>query len=177
MDWKIERIRDRCSACSKPFAHDQRVTSLVELDASERVVRRDVCASCRPAGDASVVWWETRFEVETSSRRKVDFDRLLRIFEAWHAAPPAGLEALLYLVSLLLVRKRFLRIVELTTVDGREMLSLRRPGPAGRSYLAPAPLLSPADLPQLRARLEELIDGSFADDEMPANGDAAAAAG
>ncbi len=176
MDWKIERIRDRCTTCSQPFQHDQRVVSVIEIDLSDRIVRRDLCSSCGSTPTARSVWWEARFEIPTQKKRRVDFNRLLRIFEAWQPSPPKNQEALLYLITLLLVRKRFLRLVDLVSEGGREFLRLRRPGPAERTFLAPAPLLAPADLPALRARLEELIDGSFEEDEMPTSPDAAAAA-
>jgi hypothetical protein len=185
MDWKIERIRDRCAECAAPFVHDQRVFSVVDLalvDNAERIVRRDLCARCganrgAPGSPASrALWWETRFQQQAPKKKKVDFDRLLRIFETWQKAPPKEQEALLYLITLLLVRKRYLRMVDLVTDGGREMLRLRKPGAAEQWYFTPAPLLTPADLPALRIQLEELIDGSFAEEEMPSSTDAQAAA-
>jgi hypothetical protein len=170
MDWRIERIRELCSACSTPFVHDQRVISVVTADA-ERVARRDLCERCAPRGGGEALWWETRFQQQTNQKKKVDFDRLLRIFEAWQKSPPQGQESLLYLIALLLVRKRFLRMVDLVNQEGVECLRLRRPGPAEQWYLTPAPLLTAADLPALRARLEELIDGSFEEEEMPPSAD------
>jgi hypothetical protein len=181
MEWKIDRIRDRCSACSQPFQHDQRLLSVVEFD-GERPVRRDLCAACGPKPGSRALWWEARFELQSPKKKRVDFDRLLRIFEAWQAkssseAPgDGGDDALLYLITLLLVRKRYLRMVDLVSEGGRDFLRLRRPGPAERSYLAPAPLLQPADLPALRQRLEDLIDGSIEEEEMPATTDASGAA-
>jgi hypothetical protein len=165
MDWRIERMRDRCAKCEAPFAHDQRVVSVVEV-AAERLQRRDLCSACAPR-DGQSLWWETRFQQNAPKKKKVDFDRLLRIFEAWQKELPAGQEALLYLIALLLVRKRFLRMVDLQTRDGVESLRLRRPGPAEQWYWTPAPLLTAADLPPLRAKLEELIDGTFEEEELP----------
>lgn len=164
-EWKIERIRERCAACTRTFAHDERVISTIGLDETQRAQRRDVCVACKPA-DADVVWWETRFQQQAPRKKKVDFDRLLRVFEAWQRSPPRDSEALLYLVTLLLVRKRYLKLVDLVSEDGREWLRLRKPGLAEQSYLAPAPLLQPADLAGLRTRLEELIDGTFEDGEV-----------
>jgi hypothetical protein len=176
MDWKIERIRDRCATCSKPFAHDQRVVSAIALDEQERAIRRDLCGECAPSLQRMVVWWETRFQQQAPKKKRVDFDRLLRVFEAWQKAPPKDSDALLYLITLLLVRKRFLKLVDLVSEEGREFLRLRRPGPTEQWYLAPAPLLQPADLPPLRARLEELIDGTFEEEELPTAADPASAA-
>lgn len=182
MDWKIDRIRDRCAACSQPFAHEQLVISVVELDNEERAARRDVCVACGPKPDSRALWWESRFQQQVK-KKKVDFDRLLRIFEAWQRQPAkepgqsGDRDALLYLITLLLVRKRFLRMVDLVTEQGREFLRLRRPGAAEQWYLAPAPLLTPADLPPLRARLEDLIDGSIEEEEMPTSADASSSAG
>jgi hypothetical protein len=170
MDWRIERIRDRCSACSTPFAHDQRVVSVVTADA-EKVARRDLCETCAPRGGGDSLWWETRFRLRSDKKKRVDFDRLLRIFEAWQRSPPPGQESLLYLIALLLVRKRFLRMVDLVNQEGVECLRLRRPGPTEQWYLTPAPLLTAADLPALRAKLEELIDGAFEEGEMPPSTD------
>ncbi len=176
MDWKIDRIRDRCATCAKVFAHEERVISAITLDAEERAVRRDLCSACKPADAVTIVWWETHFQQHAPKKKKVDFDRLLRVFEAWQKAPPRDSESLLYLITLLLVRKRYLKLVDLVNEDGKECLRLRRPGPTEQWYLAPAPLLTPADVPPLRHRLEELIDGSIDEAEMPATTDAATAA-
>ena len=174
MDWRIDRIRERCLQCATEFAHDQRVVSVIEADAA-KIARKDLCEKCAPKGPApDVVWWETRFQAQ-AKRRRVDFDRLLRIFEIWQKKPPAGQEALVYLIALLLVRKRFLRMVDLVNEGGVESLRLRRPGPSEQWYLTPAPLLTAADLPPLRAKLEELIDGSFDEEEMPASVDPSSA--
>ncbi|MSR45852.1 MAG: hypothetical protein EXS13_02080 [Planctomycetes bacterium] len=176
MEWKIERIRDRCATCAKVFTHEQRVISAIATDEQQRAVRRDLCGNCVPAADSGVVWWETRFqEQEQKKKKKVDFDRLLRVFEAWQKSPPLDSDSLRYLITLLLVRKRFLKLIDLVSEEGREFLRLRRPGPTEQWYLTPAPLLTPADLPPLRARLEELIDGSFDEVELPTASDTTAA--
>ncbi len=175
MDWRIDRIRERCLQCAAAFAHDQRVVSVIEADAA-KIVRRDLCEKCAPKQTSpDVVWWETRFQAHAPKRKRVDFDRLLRIFEVWQKSPPPGQEALLYLITLLLVRKRFLKMVGLVNEGGVESLRLRRPGPTEQWYLAPAPLLTAADLPPLRAKLEELIDGNLDEEEMPSSTDPSSA--
>ncbi len=175
MDWRIDRIRECCLQCASPFAHDQRVVSVIEADAA-KVTRRDLCEKCAPKGTApDVIWWETRFQLQ-AKRKRVDFDRLLRIFEVWQRSPPPGQEALVYLIALLLVRKRFLRLVGLVNEGGVEALRLRRPGPTEQWYVTPAPLLTAADLPPLRAKLEELIDGAIDEEEMPSSTDPSSAA-
>ena len=68
-------------------------------------------------------------------------------------------------------------MVDLVSEEGSEFLRLRKPGPTEQWYLAPAPLLQPADLLPLRSKLEELIDGTFEDEELPKSTDAVAAAG
>jgi hypothetical protein len=171
MEWKIDRVRDRCTTCAAPFAHDVRVVSSIEIG-DDRIERRDRCPACVPSPPAAGVWWETRYELP-ARRKKVDFARLFRIFEAWQHAPPSQAEPLLYLIALLLVRKRFLRMVDLVTENGVELLRLRRPGPTEQWYLTPAPLLRAEDLPPLRQRLEELIDGTIEEAEMPSVADGA----
>ncbi len=83
MDWKIERIRERCATCEQPFLHDQRVISAITTDEQQRAVRRDLCAACPTPSGPSTVWWETRWQQPALKKKKVDFERLLRVFEAW----------------------------------------------------------------------------------------------
>ena len=57
-------------------------------------------------------------------------------------------------------------MLDLVTEGDGEFLRLRRPGPDQPAFLVPAPLLSAEELPALRQRLEELLDGSFEDHEV-----------
>jgi hypothetical protein len=53
-------------------------------------------------------------------------------------------------------------------------LRLRKPGTSAVACKIPAPLLTPADLPALRDRLEDLIDGALGADEIPTSAESAA---
>ncbi len=138
----------------------------MELDDEDVPVRNDYCASCVPQDTDSVLYWETRWVAVTERKKKLDFHRLLRLFEVWLEKPPEGIEPLLYLIALLLIRKRFFRMLDLVSEGGDEYLRLRRPGPEQVPFLVPAPLLTKEQLPQLRVQLEELLDGALEEDEV-----------
>jgi hypothetical protein len=71
MDWRIDRIRERCLQCSVAFAHDQRVVSVIEADAV-KIARRDLCEKCAPKqAPPDVIWWETRFQAHAPKRKRV----------------------------------------------------------------------------------------------------------
>lgn len=166
-DWKIDKVRRQCAECAAEFTDDQRVISVVELDPEDVPVRRDFCARCYSGRQACPIFWETRFEAPVASRRKIDFNRLLRLFEGWVENPPPGQGPLLYLIALLLVRKRFFKLLDLATgEDGAEYLRLKRPGRDGERFGVLAPLLAPRELPALRLQLEQLIDGSVDEGEV-----------
>ncbi len=168
-DWKIDRIHACCAKCAGGFAVDASVFSVVEFDAAESPRRTDWCESCfrsHAEGTNSLIYWETRFLPPTSRRRRIDFNRLLRLFEAWVEKSSSRNPALLYLIALLLIRKRFFRMQDLVSVGGEEFLRLKRPGPTGEVLLVPAPLLEVQELPDLRRQLEQLIDGDVEDAEL-----------
>lgn len=172
-DWKIERVKNVCARCQLPFENEQKVISWIEFDTEgdELPRRQDVCGKCVTEQLEGKVFWETRWQVPAEKKKKVDFDRLLRLLEAWLERPGVHessreSDALMYLVGLLLVRKRFFRMLDLVTHEGKECLRLRRPGPDRPYVFLPAPLLHPDELPALRAKLEELIDGAVDDDDL-----------
>ena len=163
-DWRIEKVQSGCSACKEPFADQQRVVSVVLVGVDEVPVRRDFCQSCFEEHKPGDVFWETRWVQEGEAPRKIDFNQLLRIFEAWVENPPPGQKELLYLIALLLIRKRFFRMLDLVSEGGEEYLRVRRPGPEQEPFLVPAPLLQSHQLPALTERLESLLDGSLGED-------------
>ena len=170
-DWKIDKLRGTCHKCEREFDDQQKVVSVISVQLDETVQRQDCCPECheRPNGEqspAGEVYWETHWQKGDEVKRKVDFNMLLRIFEAWCEAPPPGQKALVYLIGLLLIRKRFFKMLDLVSQDGEEYLRLRRPGKEQEPFLVPAPLLSEAQLPPLRARLESLLDGALDEDDL-----------
>lgn len=175
-DWKIGKIRAHCYRCENDFEDDQKVVSVVEIDADDNPVRHDFCAGCMHPDDPEVanqvgnqvgIYWETRFHLQPEDhKRKIDFNRLLRVFDVWVKQRPPGQEALVYLIALLLVRKRYFRMLDLVSEEDGEYLRLKRPGPEGETVHVLAPLITIADIPPLRERLEDLIDGDLDDADV-----------
>ena len=168
-EWKIGKAKQACSRCESEFVDGQPVYSLVEFDVDDRPQRIDQCAKCFDAdGGRDRFFWETRFQLVPDRRRKIDFERLRALFEYWLQSGKLAQEALLYLVALLLIRKRHYRMLDLVSKDGGEFLRLRRVGKDADTtpFLVPAPLLRGPDLAPLREQLEQLLDGEF-EEELP----------
>lgn len=167
VEWKINKIRECCHSCEQAFVADQEVVSVVSEDQEEgKPVRSDYCPRCVPPLAIDEFYWETRWTPPAERKRRVDFDRLRQLFEHWIVHPPRAQQSLVYLIALLLVRRRFFRMLDLVSEDGVDFLRLRRPGPDQKPFLCPAPLLRASELPALRINLESLLDGEFEEDDM-----------
>jgi hypothetical protein len=171
-DWKIQSLRNACVACAKEFENDETVFSAIQFaeEEGQPPTRTDYCGGCRPAEAPGGIYWQTRWQIPAPKKKKVDFDRLLRVFEAWLERPKGSDPELLYLIGLLLIRKRFFKMLDLASIEDEEYLRLRRPGTEEEPFLLPAPLLQPEQLPELRKRLEALIDGEVEHDDLESVG-------
>ncbi|MEW6742998.1 MAG: hypothetical protein AB1486_09585 [Planctomycetota bacterium] len=171
MEYKISRLRDHCDACGRPLANGETCYSVVDLD-GEEPQRRDLCRSCfQIEKHPSKVYWRTTRRVPEEPRRVVDFDRLRDIFVRMVSCTGSRHQELAYLMGLLLVRRRYLKIKDFATDAGRDILVLTKPR-SQESYRVEAPLLTREELPALRDKLAALVDG-----EIDWEGDPATAAG
>jgi len=174
LSWKIGRVQNACARCERAFENDELVRSVVQqLEPEESaegegpaLERCDFCQRCARSNAEGLVYWDTHWQAPDVKKKKVDFDRLLRLFESWLDRASEADHPLLYLMALLLVRKRFFRMLDLTSEGNQEYLRLRRPGPDQKPFLVPAPLLEAEQLPALRVQLEALIDGDLDDREV-----------
>lgn len=115
MEIKIGRTSRACTACEKPFEHEQELMSLVRIQ--ERVlVREDYCQECwspkRTAGSFSV--WSARFyDPKVADQQPAEvFSPLRRVFyEAVESESREEL-AVAYLAAQLLRRQKVFRLLK-----------------------------------------------------------------
>jgi hypothetical protein len=158
VDWKFARRRDRCTACDAPFQDGARHVSALSVSAEE-LTREDVCLPCweRRAAGTELFFWYTR---RTSDRGglRLDLATLEQIFLRLEGRDETKMIELRYVLCLLLMRKKRLKLVKLIR-EPREVLVLRRPR---REESLPVVVcdFGPERVEELRCELSAIFDGA-----------------
>lgn len=126
-----------CAATGRPFGPGEKyVATLAETPQSEELVRFDYAADAWEGGARPppphrliAIWRTTASEGQTGRSGLLGEDELLQLFEGMEPAQEGRAAAFRYLLALLLMRKRVLRIVDQRLADhGRPVLQLARRG-------------------------------------------------
>ena len=171
-DWKIHRRHGECSRCEAAFEDGQRLASLLRIDGEQSLLREDLCQACWDAGDPEsyLFWWFTRHHPTRSKTVQLDLGSLERLFMELANREEGSLRELRYLLCLLLMRKRKLKLVKVQRGKDGERLLLRRPR---RQEEIPVDVFdfTSEKLEELRTRLQEVLDGAgpLAEEELGAD--------
>ena len=129
-EWAIDKRAGHCSACERAFEDDEAHSSLLHA-ADERLARADLCDACRSderlAG--ALFWWRTRHRGAGGGPR-LDLEAVEALFGSLAARGERNLAELRYLLALILLRKRRLKVVRVARRhEGRdgEFFIVRRP--------------------------------------------------
>ena len=183
-DWKLKQRRDGCTRCERPFAEDEPLFSLLSFQ-SEELSREDVCRACfgglRAAAGDDLIFWRSRHRVGKKAYA-VDFEALEGLFLALEGREEPALRELRYLLALLLMRKKRVKLVRTARRDDGEAMLLRRPRRTEELvvYVFDLP---PERAQVLRDKLRAIFEGAEvaellgAAEAAPAEGEAGAAAG
>jgi hypothetical protein len=127
-DWKVERGTRRCAVSERPFEPGETYYSAL-LEDEEGFRRQDFCAAAWQEQDPAAFFsfWKTRLpeegEEERPQRRFIDTDVIYTFFTRLRDAASEEKQTFRYLLALILIRKRYLRLEEFTRgADGREYL-------------------------------------------------------
>jgi hypothetical protein len=126
-EWRFQRRQSGCRACAKAFEEGERHASVLRV-AGETVEREDVCSTCHAERDGAglVFYWFTRHRTD---RRKLQLDlaTLEQLFVQLEGRAERGIREMRYVLCLLLMRKRRLKLERVQRgADGESML-VRRP--------------------------------------------------
>lgn len=156
-DWNVHSRQGHCVACERAFAEGEAVFSMLRLEADD-LQRGDLCGGCFDARDEArdLVWWRTTHQ-ERKGGMRMDFELILTLFEKLGEKPSEGIRDLRFLLALLLVRHRKLRLVGVRTRGKREFLQLRKPR-TKKEYEAEVRDLEAERREQLTQALGELMD-------------------
>lgn len=127
-EWRIHRREVLCGQCRKPFEEGEALYSLLHLD-PDALRREERCGACftAPEAGADVLFWRTRHATDKKQRLAVDFDAIEELFLALESRKEPRSMELRYLLALLLLRKKRLKLVGVRRGEGGETMCVRRP--------------------------------------------------
>jgi hypothetical protein len=122
LDFEIQRSSRRCEATDRPLEPGDVFYSVLEVEGAD-VVRRDYCREAWTGPPESAFgWWKSRVPEPASKKIKLaPNDVLLELFDQLADRPDD--EDMRYVLTLLLVRRRVLRIELPLDQSGRETLT------------------------------------------------------
>jgi len=166
-DWKLPASADACSRCRQPLLAGSQVTTVVRL-LPLGPERQDLCASCgqNVEGDGSELFWRRTRPPDAGKKRVVDYTMLRELFGRMLERSDEIYRRLSYLVALVLIRKRHLKLSGFEVRGGREVMVVSRG--AGQPTLdVPAPHLTPEDMVSVREHLTRLLNADLQDHDLP----------
>jgi len=160
-DWKIRRRHGECSRCEAPFDDGARHASLLRVDEEQDLLREDLCPTCFEAGDPAgyLFWWFTRFRESRTRSLQLDLASLERLFMELDGREETKLRELRYLLCLLLMRKRKLKLQKVERRPEGEVLVLRRPRREEELRVWVFDF-TPERIEEMRGRLQEVLEGA-----------------
>lgn len=177
-DWLIHRREPRCARCATAFEEGTAFFSLLFLD-GDRLRREDRCQGCfeEPRSGPDLLFWRTRHVSDRRARFAVDFEAIEELFLSLEGRSEGRLPELRYLLSLLLLRKKRLKLAGVRRGPEGETLCVRRPR-RQEEFLVPVFELDSERAVSLKAELARVFEGAGIEAlAAPAAPDAAGAGG
>lgn len=176
-DWKIERRKRGCVGCQREFESEEQHRSAIRLTEG-KFGRLDSCLACwdklfPTAGDAPFSSWTTTAP-KRGKKRLEDIRAMVEFFKRLletRTGDPLH-DKVLYLTSLLLMRKRRVKAAGSKTDGGRTLLVLEKTWD-GETVEIVDPAIPDEELGALKAELERLFDGEPAPEPIAASSPAA----
>jgi hypothetical protein len=162
-EWKLSKRQPTCRACSREFADGEAHLSSLAIR-GEELAREDHCITCWKKHDSQheIFWWRTRHSVDKRRALALDLGALEALFVRLEDRQEVALLELRYVLCLVLMRKRRLKIERVERDGENESLVVSRPKRAEHFRVAVFDF-APDKLDELRARLQEVFEGSEGD--------------
>lgn len=127
MEYEIQSTTRHCAATGREFAEGEVFYSVLSRDGG-RLTRSDFCKEAwAGAPEDALGWWKSRMPVRAGKKNKLaPGEVLLGLFEQLASRPDQ--DDMRYVLALLLVRRRLLRLEEPATGEaGQEIMMLYNP--------------------------------------------------
>ncbi|HIA38009.1 MAG TPA: hypothetical protein EYN86_00580 [Planctomycetes bacterium] len=156
-DWQYSKRNQQCSDCEHSFTDGEDVFSMLRMFEGD-LQRADLCRACFDARDEStdVVYWRTS-QHENRQALRLDFDMLLALLEKLLADERDDRKDLSYLLSLLLVRHRKLRLERVQMKGPQEVMLLRKTR-TKKTFAVESREMTDERRSELSKQLTELVD-------------------
>jgi hypothetical protein len=161
-EYRIGASARKCQACERVFCvGDEYFSAVAETKEDDLFERRDLCPACWKPEAAYFSFWKTRVSVPEQAQThgpRIDMGRLLQLFEHLAESPDEKAQRFRYVLALVLMRKRRMRILESKRLPGGgEKLTLREVG-TGRTHEIACPSISEEEIRSVADRLREILD-------------------
>lgn len=162
LDFEVQRCARRCAATERALETGDMCYSVLEINGAE-VVRKDYCAAAWAGPpETALGWWKCRIPEPTAKKIKLaPNDVLLELFDQLAERPDQ--QDLRYVLTLLLVRRRVLRVdlagddlAERTDDDGNETMSVNCPKREA-TYTVLVNMPSGERIDEIQQQLSELL--------------------
>lgn len=165
--WRIARSSRTCAHSGKPIEPGEAFYSaLVERDDSFERIDFSVESWPEVPKDDFFSYWKGKAADDASEKKQpVDYERLLAFFDNLEGAAEPGKRLLRYVLALVLVRRRRLRLDDMSQTEAGEDRLLvydRRAG--GRMLEIVAPEAGRDELEKTQEKLNQLFDCDFSDE-------------
>jgi len=156
-----------CMITGRPFAPGETIVTVIETDPLLGFVRRDVCEEAFAGADGAFSHWRSRQPENREDEQKLDFDLAREFLEKLIIEADPEREALTYVLTLLLARKRRVKIQATRSLPEGDLLTVVLRGQEeDREVQVRAPHLDEERIGALQAELARLF--GFAQPEEPA---------
>lgn len=169
-EWKFRRRQDGCDLCQRAFDEGQRYVSALRVE-DESIARQDVCIGCwrdrdeaRRASEsgadaAELFFWFTRHRAEKRRTLQLDLGSLEALFLKLEDRTETAARELRFVLCLLLMRKRRLKLERVVRDEDGEAMLVRRPRrkETSRVYVFD---FTPERLAELKGELQEVFEGA-----------------
>ncbi|QDV08221.1 hypothetical protein Poly30_37570 [Planctomycetes bacterium Poly30] len=167
--WTISRRQGVCAKTGHEFGDGERHVSmlLVQGSALERMdvsmaAWREMHARMEakdPEADEPLFWWMTRHEVTKRKTVQLDMESLSQLFVQLEGREEIQVRELRYVLCLLLMRKRRVKVEKVLRENGEESFLVKRPKEDQR-YKVYVYDFEPERLDEVRAQLQAIFDGA-----------------
>jgi hypothetical protein len=165
VDWRISRRQGACGVCGRAFEDGEPHFSALLVE-GEELARRDACRACwrTGAGEGALFWWRTRHQEHKRRGLALNVEALEALFLSLEGRAEASLQELRYVLCLLLMRKRRLKIERVLRDGAGEAMLVHRPR-RKESLRVQVFDFQPERIDELRTRLQEVFEGA----ELPSD--------
>jgi hypothetical protein len=159
-EYKIRKRAAVCGVSGRAFVHGDTIVSAIYPDhEAGGFERRDMLDECFAQAEAPFSFWKTIHEEPPAEDRKLDYDLALTFLDKLVREADPEREGLAYTLTLLLSRKRRVKIVETRRLPDGELLSVRVPRAEEDEIVqVRAPVLGEDAVERIQSQLAELFD-------------------